>query len=187
MTEKIVKMQKKVKHHLDKERYDHTIGVMHTAGCLAMRYGADLESALIAGLLHDCAKGITNDEKIRLCQKYHLDISEAEYENPSLLHAKLGAFIAWKKYHVEDREIICSIAFHTTGRPQMTLLDKIIYIADFIEPGRDEAPNLPVVRALAFEDLDTCLCRILEDTLAYLRKKGAGIDPMTEKTYQYYK
>lgn len=187
MTETLSKMQKKVKRYLDKDRYEHTLGVMHTAGCLAMRYGADLEAALIAGLLHDCAKCLSNEEKIKLCIKYHLDISEAEERNPGLLHAKLGAFIAWKKYHVENKEIIRAIASHTTGRPVMTLLDKIVYIADYIEPGRNEAPNLPIVRDLAFKDIDACLFRILEDTLAYLETRGVALDPMTEKTYMYYK
>ncbi|MCB7303341.1 bis(5'-nucleosyl)-tetraphosphatase (symmetrical) YqeK [Bariatricus massiliensis] len=187
MTEAINKMRKKVKRYLDSERYEHTLGVMYTAGCLAMKYGEDMERAMTAGVLHDCAKCIPNDEKIKLCRKYHLDISEAEMANPGLLHAKLGAFITWKKYHVEDREIICAIAAHTTGRPDMSLLDKIIYIADFIEPGRDEAPSLPIVRKLAFTDLDACLLRVLEDSLSYLNTKGAAIDPMTEKTYLYYK
>lgn len=187
MTETLSKMQKKVKRYLDKDRYEHTLGVMHTAGCLAMRYGADLEAALIAGLLHDCAKCLSNEEKIKLCIKYHLDISEAEERNPGLLHAKLGAFIAWKKYHVENKEIIRAIASHTTGRPVMTLLDKIVYIADYIEPGRNEALNLPIVRDLAFKDIDACLFRILEDTLAYLETRGVALDPMTEKTYMYYK
>ena len=187
MTESLNKIRKKVKGYLDKERYDHTIGVMYTAGCLAMRYGADLESAMTAGLLHDCAKCISNEEKIALCKKYNLDISDAEYANPGLLHAKLGAYIAWKKYHVTDKAVIYSIASHTTGRPEMSLLDKIIYIADFMEPGRSEAPNLPVVRDLAFQDIDACLYRILEDTLSYLKKKGVTVDPMTERTYLYYK
>lgn len=187
MTEAINKMRKKVKRYLDSERYEHTLGVMYTAGCLAMKYGEDMERAMTAGVLHDCAKCIPNDEKIKLCRKYHLDISEAEMANPGLLHAKLGAFITWKKYHVEDREIIRAISAHTTGRPDMSLLDKIIYIADFIEPGRDEAPNLPTVRKLAFTDLDACLLRVLEDSLSYLNTKGAAIDPMTEKTYLYYK
>lgn len=187
MTDQIVKLRKKVKRCLDRERYEHTMGVMHTAGCLAMRYEEDMEKAIIAGLLHDCAKTISNDEKLKLCKKYHLDISPVEARNPGLLHAKLGAFISWKKYHIEDRSIIQAIAAHTTGRPNMTLLDKIIYIADYIEPGRDEAPNLPDVRALAFIDLDACLYRILEDSLTYLKEKGVAIDPMTEKTYLYYK
>lgn len=187
MTETLIKMRKKLKGELDKERYDHTIGVMHTAGCMAMRYGADLDAALTAGLLHDCAKCIPNDKKIEMCNKYHINISAAELSNPGLLHAKLGAYIAWKKYRIEDEEILHAIASHTTGRPAMTLLEKIIYIADFIEPGRSEAPNLPAVRELAFVDIDKCLYKILEDSLAYLEKKGVAIDPMTEKTFLYYK
>ena len=132
MTETILKMQKKVKRYLDKDRYDHTIGVMHTAGCLAMRYGANLEQALTAGLLHDCAKCVPADEKIKLCEKNHIEISDAEYKNPGLLHTKLGAFFARKKYGIENEEILRSIESHTTGRPNMSLLDKIIYIADYI-------------------------------------------------------
>ncbi|XCP83763.1 bis(5'-nucleosyl)-tetraphosphatase (symmetrical) YqeK [Roseburia hominis] len=187
MEEELNKIKRRVKRYLDKDRYDHTIGVMHTAGCLAMRYGADLDGALTAGLLHDCAKCLSSDEKIRLCKKYHLDINEAEMKNPGLLHAKLGAFLAWKKYNIEDKKILRAIAAHTTGRPAMSLLDKIIYIADFIEPGRCEAPNLTDVRALAFVDLDACLFKILEDTLTYLNTKGVTVDPMTEKTYLFYK
>ena len=176
MTETILKMQKKVKRYLDKDRYDHTIGVMHTAGCLAMRYGANLEQALTAGLLHDCAKCVPADEKIKLCEKNHIEISDAEYK-----------FFARKKYGIENEEILRSIESHTTGRPNMSLLDKIIYIADYIEPGRDVAPNLPEVRAFAFVDIDACLYRILEDTLAYLAEKGATLDPATEETFLYYK
>ena len=92
-----------------------------------------------------------------------------------------------QKYGIENEEILRSIESHTTGRPNMSLLDKIIYIADYIEPGRDVAPNLPEVRALAFVDIDACLYRILEDTLAYLAEKGATLDPATEETFLYYK
>ena len=187
MTETLMKMRKKLKGDLDKERYEHTIGVMHTAGCLAMRYGWDLDQALTAGLLHDCAKCIPNEKKIEMCKKYHLQISAAELANPGLLHAKLGAYVAWKKFQIEDEEILRAIASHTTGRPAMSLLDKIIYIADFIEPGRTEAPNLPAVRKLAFCDIDACLYRILEDSLSYLENKGVTVDPMTEKTFLYYR
>ena len=172
---------------LDKERYEHTIGVMYTAASLAMRYDEDIEKALLAGLLHDCAKCIPGDTKIKLCKKYHLSVSDVEKENPSLLHAKLGAFLAAKKYHMKDKEIINAIASHTTGCPHMSLLDKIIYIADYIEPGRKELPNMAEVRKLAFTDIDTCLYRILEDSLEYLDSKNIAVDPMTEKTYLYYK
>ena len=172
---------------LDTERYEHTLGVMYTAASMAMRYDEDVEKALLAGLLHDCAKCISGENKIKLCNKYHLSVSEVEKKNPSLLHAKLGAFLADKKYHIKDKDVINAIASHTTGCPNMTLLDKIIYIADYIEPGRKELPNMAEVRKLAFTDINECLYRILEDSLVYLNSKNISVDPMTEKTYLYYK
>lgn len=187
MNEAIHNMRKKVKKYLDKNRYNHTLGVMYTAGALAMRYGADLDRALTAGLLHDCAKCIPNNKKIRMCQKNRISISSAEYANPSLLHAKLGAFLASREYHVNDRSVLNAIACHTTGKPEMTLLDKIIYIADYIEPNRAELPNMSEARRLAFEDIDECLYMLLRDSLVYLQTKGLPVDPATEKTYNYYR
>jgi len=187
MTEQIIKMQKKLKSELDHYRYEHTKGVMYTAACLAMCYGEDMERALIAGLLHDCAKCLPTDEKIKLCKKNKIEMSEAEKENPGLLHAKLGAFLAKEKYGITDEGILQAIRVHTTGCPEMTLLDKIIYIADYIEAGRKPLPNLAQVRALAFCDLDACLYRILSDSLVYLETRGNVVDPMTEKAYLYYK
>ncbi len=187
MNHKITKIRRKMMTELDKDRYEHTLGVMYTAASLAMRYDEDIEKALIAGLLHDCAKCLSGDTKIKLCKKYHLNVSEVEKENPSLLHAKLGAFLAAKKYHIKDKDIINAIASHTTGCPHMSLIDKIIYIADYIEPGRKELPNMAEVRKLAFTDIDACLYRILEDSLEYLAGRNVPIDPMTEKTYLYYK
>lgn len=187
MNENIDVMRRKVKKYLDKNRYNHTLGVMYTAGALAMRYGADLNRALTAGLLHDCAKCIPNDKKIRMCKKNHIFITPAEEANPSLLHAKLGAFLAAKKYHIGDRTILNAIACHTTGKPEMTLLDKILYIADYIEPNRAELPDMSEARRLAFEDIDECLYLLLRDSLVYLQTKGLPVDPATEKTYNYYK
>ena len=187
MNHKITKIRRKMMTELDKDRYEHTLGVMYTAASLAMRYDEDIEKALIAGLLHDCAKCLSGDTKIKLCKKYHLNVSEVEKENPSLLHAKLGAFLAAKKYHIKDKDIINAIASHTTGCPHMSLLDKIIYIADYIEPGRKELPNMAEVRKLAFTDIDACLYPILKDSLEYLTGMNVPIDPMTEKTYLYYK
>ncbi len=185
MNHKITKIRRRLMTELDKERYEHTLGVMYTAA--ALRYDEDIEKALLAGLLHDCAKCLAGDTKIKLCKKYHLSVSEIERSNPSLLHAKLGAFLAAKKYHVKDKEIMNAIASHTTGCPNMSLLDKIIYIADYMEPGRKELPNMAEVRKLAFTDIDACLYRILEDSLEYLNSKNEPVDPMTKKTYLYYK
>lgn len=187
MEQKITKIRRKLMTELDTERYEHTLGVMYTAASMAMRYDEAVEKALLAGLLHDCAKCISGENKIKLCNKYHLSVSEVEKKNPSLLHAKLGAFLAAKKYHIKDKDVINAIASHTTGCPNMTLLDKIIYIADYIEPGRKELPNMAEVRKLAFTDINECLYRILEDSLVYLNSKNISVDPMTEKTYLYYK
>lgn len=185
--QKFDKMKKRVQDHLDKERYEHTMGVMYTAAAMAMCYQVNMEKALIAGLLHDCAKCLSSDKKLKLCEKYGITISESERKNPGLLHAKLGAYIAKAKYDIKDQEIIDAITYHTTGRPAMTLLDKIVYIADYLEPNRNMAPNLEEVRRLAFQDIDECLYLILKDSLAYLETKSEVIDPMTEETYCYYK
>lgn len=180
-------MHAKVRQSQNDFRYQHTIGVMETAISLAERYHEDVKKAKIAGLLHDCAKGFSGKEKLELCPKYGLSISDAEMQNPSLLHAKLGAYLAKEEYGIQDEAILNAIRWHTTGRPKMTLLDKIIYVADYIEPNRNQAPNLDEIRRLAHVDLDECLFTILEASLAYLATRSEVIDPMTEQTYFYYK
>lgn len=179
-------IEKQLKKELDKARFTHTIGVMYTAAALAMAHNADMEQALYAGLLHDCAKCIPNDEKITLCEQYEITISDAERKSPFLLHAKLGAYYAKTIYGIEDNDILHAIKVHTTGEPEMNLLDKIIYIADYIEPNREQAPNLTFIRKLAFEDLDKAMEKILSDTLQYLTEKGGEIDPLTQETYHYF-
>ena len=181
------KMQKKVKKYMDEDRYTHTVGVMYMCAALAMAHGEDLLRAQVAGLLHDCAKCIPNDQKIEMCEKNHILINPVEYKSPYLLHAKLGAFLAETVYEVSDPQILHAIKVHTTGEPDMSLLDKIIYIADYIEPGRDKAENLPYIRKIAFEDLDVCMAEILHDTLAYLSSRGGSIDATTKMTYDFYR
>jgi len=178
--------KKKLQKKLDTDRYEHTIGVMYTAAALAMRYKYDINKAQLAGLLHDNAKCIPYEKKIQMCQKYNLHLSDAEKENPALLHAKLGAFLAMHKYKISDKEVVSAILYHTTGRPGMTLLDKIIYVADYIEPNRYKAQNLEEIRELAFVDIDAALVRILHDTLEYLNSINGSVDPLTKKTYNYY-
>ena len=109
------------------------------------------------------------------------------YGYPFLLHAKLGAYVASSKYDIKDEEILTAITYHTTGRPGMSLLEKIVYISDYIEPMRDKAPNLPKVRKIAFEDLDECMYEILKDTLEYLEENPKEIDSTTRDAYVYYK
>ena len=181
------KIRKQLSKALDNKRYEHTQGVAYTSAALAMRYGEDVKKAELAGLLHDCAKCLDNDKKIQICKKHDISISEAEERNPFLLHAKVGGHLAKTKYKVDDDEIIQAIISHTTGRPGMSLLEKIVYIADYIEPARDHAPNLDDIRELAFRDLDEALLKILEDILVHLRSDKKEIDPMTQMTYEYYK
>ena len=180
-------LQKKIKEELSEDRYEHTIGVMYTAESLAMRYGVDMTKAAVAGLLHDCAKCIPNAQKIKMCKKNDIEISEMEDKNPSLLHAKLGAFLAEDLYGVDDPEILNAIKWHTTGKPDMTMLDIIIYMADYIEPNRDKAPNLKQIRKLCFENIEEALYQVLEGTLSYLSDRPDMIDPMTKISYDFYK
>lgn len=183
----ITKIRKSMEKKLDPKRYEHTLGVAYTAASLAMRYGADMNNALVAGLLHDCAKCMSNEKRLSICEKHNIAISKAEEKNPFLLHAKVGSFLAMKKYGVTDKDIINAILNHTTGRPGMSTLEKIIWLADYIEPGRKQAPNLAEIRKIAFEDLDKALLMALEDTLQYLKKGKMEVDSMTQKTYDFYK
>lgn len=180
-------MQEQLKIALDEPRFEHTLGVMYTAGCMAMAHSYDIERAMLAGLLHDCAKCMSHEARLELCQKHGVEVTQSELDNKALLHAKAGAIVAKEQYHIEDSEILHAIQVHTTGEPDMNTLDKIIYIADYIEPGRDKAPNLQLVRKLAYQDLDACMAQILYDTLQYLQSRGGLIDLTTEQTYEFYK
>lgn len=188
MNERFNKIKKTLKKELDKDRYEHTLGVMYTSACLAMANGYDMEKAQLAGLLHDCAKCIPNEKKLKICAKNNIPVTQVEKDNPFLLHAKVGAFLARALYEIEDEEILHAISIHTTGAPAMNTLDKIVFIADYIEPKRDKAANLKEIRKTAFEDLDEALKMILCDTIHYLNgsKNDKNIDPMTLETYHYY-
>ena len=183
---KIEEIKYSLQNRLSARRYEHTLGVEYTCCALAIRYGADMEQARLAGLLHDCAKHYSGERLLKKCEEYKLPVSEYEKAFPELLHAKVGAYLAKEKYGIEDEEILRAIDCHTTGKPDMTLLEKILYIADYMEPNRDRAPGLKEIRTLAFTDLDACLLRILSGTLHYLKSRGSIIDPQTEATYNFY-
>lgn len=185
--EDIAQLRTKVKKTQDKKRFEHTLGVTYTAACLAMCYDIDTERAEIAGLLHDCAKCLSNDKKVDLCKRQSIEINLTEAKNPFLLHAKAGAYLAQHKYGIGDEDILNAVRYHTTGRPGMSTLEKIVFIADYIEPGRDHSARLPELRKLAFRNLDRALVEILRDTLSYLDGTENEIDPMTQKTYDHYK
>lgn len=180
------KIRKKLEEELDEYRFEHTLGVAKISQMLAVIYDVDADEAYTAGLLHDCAKNINHKQKIKLCQKNDIEVTDFELDNPSLLHSKVGAIVAKTDYDINDENILAAIRSHTTGRPDMSMLEKIVFVADYIEPGRDERPNLNNLRKLAFEDLDLCVENILYDTLHYLEGFSKSIDPMTQLTYDFY-
>ncbi|SDK57709.1 putative HD superfamily hydrolase of NAD metabolism [Sarcina sp. DSM 11001] len=182
-----VELIKTLEQELSYKRFIHTLSVAGTASSLAMCYGADLEKAETAGLLHDCAKCMDVRKMQKVCEKAGLTVSSFEADSASLLHSKAGSVLAAEKYGITDPDMINAIRYHTTGRPGMSLLEKIIFVADYIEPGRFTAKNLPLIRRLAFSDIDEALMKILYDTLVYLNSTGLVVDPMTQKTYDYYK
>ena len=139
----IAKLRAQIKKVQDKKRYEHTLGVTYTAACLAMCYDIDTERAETAGLLHDCAKCLSNDKKVSLCKKQSIEINMTEAKNPFLLHAKAGAYLAEYKYGIRDEDILNAVRYHTTGRPGMSMLEKIVFIADYIEPGRNHSASFP--------------------------------------------
>ncbi len=185
--EDLREIQQRLEKKLKKERYIHTVGVMYTAASLAMRYGEDIATAMTAGLLHDCGKFASIVEQIELCKKYKIPLTEFELNVPALIHAKLGVFLAEEEYHITDRRVLDAIQYHTTGKPNMNLLEKIIYLADYIEPGRKMIPRLPEVRTLSFTEIDRAVCLCSELTLSYLERVGRTVDPLTRQTYEYYK
>lgn len=187
MEQKLWKTAQKLQKELDDGRYRHTLGVMFTAASLAMVWKVELGKAQLAGLLHDCAKCIPDDKKKELCQKHRIPATDFELAHPFLLHARLGAYLAKKTYGVEDEEVLNAITWHTTGKPDMSVLEMILYVADYIEPQRDKAPRLSEIRRLAFEDLEECTYQILADSMKYLSKNPEDLDKKTEEAYEYYK
>ncbi len=181
------RIRKELKRTLSKKRYIHTMGVTNTAIALAMRYEEDLIQAELAGMLHDCAKCEKATDWLHVCEAYQIPVTDVEKRNPFLLHSKLGAYMAEYSFGIKDKQILDAIQYHTTGRPNMKMLEKIIFVADYIEPNRESAPNLKEIRKMAFVDIDCALIMILKDTLVYLESAQMEIDDTTIKTYEYYK
>ena len=181
------KVEEKLKENLKPSRYTHTLGVAYTAACLAMRYGEDMERAYMAGLLHDCAKCFNLEETHELCHRYGISLDGILGRSPQLIHQELGPYIARDWYEMDDAGILSAIRYHTTGTPNMSLLEQIIFVADYMEPNRRMIPGLPEIRKLAFVDLNQCTTKVLANTISYLETEGGEICQDTIDTYNYYK
>lgn len=155
---------------LSSQRIAHTAGCEHEAVQLAKLWGEDPEKAAVAGILHDSTKNLSYEEQLILCDKYGIILDNAQRENPKLLHAITGAALAKDRFGVSE-EISQAIRWHTTGKPDMTTLEKIIYLADYIEPTRD-FEGVEQLRELAYEDLDKALALGLEISLEELRRQN---------------
>ncbi len=172
------KYKEKLKTMVSEKRFIHSVNVMDCAVKLAEKYGADVRKAAVAGLLHDCAKGIKGEEIFRMCEKFGIETDEITRLQPELLHGCIGAKLAERDFGVTDKSILNAIYYHTTGYDNMNLLDKIIFIADYIEPGRNFS-NIENIRKTVYEDLDRAIIMALDNTLAYVTSKGALIHPLS--------
>ena len=184
----IYKLQAKIKKVLEPKRFEHTLGVAYTAANLAFAYEGDVKKAFIAGLLHDCAKHMSLDEMNKICKDFGVSLRKIEKDSVALLHGKAGAVLSNIQYDIDDSDVFDAIFHHTTGTPEMSLITQIIFVSDYIEPGRDHAPNLKFLRELSETDLNRTTALILRDTLEYLKNEdNKNIDEMTAKSYDFYK
>ena len=166
-------------------RIPHVLGTEQEAVRLALRYGADVDRARTAALLHDCTKRLEMDEQLALCAQYGIELDELEQQALKLLHAKTGAAVARDRFGVDD-EIYSAIFWHTTGHADMTLLEKVIYLADYIEPTRS-FPGVDALRAACYEDLDKGLLMGLEMTVEEMKERGNPVHSATLAAIEYLK
>lgn len=169
---------------LSSQRMAHTAGCEQEAVQLARRWGENPESAAVAGILHDITKNLGYDEQLILCEKYGIILDIAEKENPKMLHAITGAAKARELFGVPDA-VYEAIRWHTTGKPDMTTLEKIIYLADYIEPTRD-FEGLEKLRSLAYEDLDRAMALGLEMSLEEIRRQNVEPHRASLEAYLWY-
>lgn len=170
----------------NERRYWHSISVALTAVNLANIYGADKDEALISGLLHDYCKALNLQELFEWCKEYDVNLSEEDKMSDGCIHGFLAAKVCKVKYDINDN-IYNAIYFHTCGRPNMTVLEKVIYMSDFIEPLRRFRDKIDDIRKLTYTNIDEAIVLATEKSLEFLTKKEKYIHSNTIKTHEYYK
>ncbi|MDO5110714.1 MAG: nicotinate-nucleotide adenylyltransferase [Clostridia bacterium] len=176
-------MQQKLRQTLKEKRYKHTMGTVRCAIELAARYGADGKKARLAALLHDCAK-FDIPTQIKLCAQYDVDITELLAISPAIIHGPLGAAIAKTEYGVTDEVVLSAIYWHTLCREKMTKLEKIIYLADKIEPNRDFA-GVEAIREAARRGLDYGVLACMDRSIDYVHALDKALHPNVLRARTY--
>ncbi len=162
-----VEMYNYLQDNLKESRVKHSLGVSETAVALAINYGEDIEKARIAGLVHDCGKNMKDDQLIKMAIEHKIQLDEIQYKSPSILHGLIGAIIAREVMGIRDEDILSAICYHTTGRENMSILEKIIFVADYTEPSR-KFHGVEELRNLSIVDLDASVIQALENTIKYV-------------------
>ncbi|MBS7576698.1 MULTISPECIES: bis(5'-nucleosyl)-tetraphosphatase (symmetrical) YqeK [unclassified Enterococcus] len=173
-----------VKNQVSEKRFKHILGVEQAAIMLAEQYGECTERASIAGLLHDYCKELPDSDFIAAIEKYHLDGNLKTWNN-NIWHGMVGVYIIREQLALKDETILHAIEIHTTGAAQMSALDKILYVADYIELGRD-FPGVQSAREIAEKSLDDAVAFETAHTLSYLIEQRLAIYPLTIATYNRY-
>ncbi len=166
----------KMKELLDEELFLHSEGVAGAARQLACSYGADGDKACLAGYLHDYGKRYSAKELARLAAQMQVKIDPVSLKEPRLLHAPVGALLLKRDLGLDDEDILTAVRFHTTGVPGMSLLDKILYLADYIEPGRDYE-GVSEIRKLAENSLEQALLAAVDNTIRSVLRRGLLLHP----------
>lgn len=176
----------KLKLNLNEKRFNHSLEVAKEAKKLANNYNIDEEKAFLAGLLHDCAKcfSIEQIQKTAMDNNYTLDA--VVKIQPELAHSFLGYFVAKNEYNIKDEDILNAIKYHTTGKKDMSMLEKIIYIADYIEPTRTYFKELDMARFLAYQDLNKAMAYILQNVIILNKSKNRLIHPLSIEAFEFY-
>lgn len=171
-------LQAKVASVLSAERYAHTLRVVQQAQVLAAAYNADPDAARVAAILHDCAKDLPIAVQLKQAEAFGIVLAEVERHTPALLHALVGAAAAQREYGVTDAAVLSAIRWHTTGRANMTTLEKVIFLADYTEVGRQFA-GVHAVREAAGRDLDEAMLIALDQTITHVLQKNWLLHPVT--------
>lgn len=156
------------------KRFKHILGVTEVAGLLAAKYGANPQKARLAGLLHDCAKELSLEDMISYLERANMFVDHQMLSNGALLHGAAGAAMASLRYEIKDSEVLEAVRVHTTGKVGMTILDKVVFLADYIEPSRD-FPGVEFLRQLAAYDLDQAVLAAYDSTISLLLKQKQDI------------